>query len=98
MDAMRKPTQPGADPISHADPIAKPSYLRLQASVFALVSAAFVNIYITQPVLPVLQQEFAADMVAATCERLVAGGAPGLHFYTLNLAKPTQSVLVRLAG
>ncbi len=43
-------------------------------------------------------REFAADMVAAMCERLVAGGAPGLHFYTLNLAKPTQSVLARLAG
>jgi YNFM family putative membrane transporter len=39
------------------------SYLRLQISVFALVSAAFTNIYITQPVLPVLQQEFSADMV-----------------------------------
>ena len=25
--------------------------------------------------------------------RLVAGGAPGLHFYTLNLAKPTTQVL-----
>jgi methylenetetrahydrofolate reductase (NADPH) len=23
----------------------------------------------------------------------VAGGAPGLHFYTLNLAKPTTQVL-----
>ncbi|MFZ1983172.1 MAG: hypothetical protein WAU91_02090 [Desulfatitalea sp.] len=56
--------QPGVDPISHADPIDKPSYLRLQTGVFALVSAAFVNIYITQPVLPVLQREFAVDMVA----------------------------------
>ncbi|KJS30537.1 MAG: MFS transporter [Desulfatitalea sp. BRH_c12] len=36
---------------------------RLQLSVFALVSAAFLNIYITQPVLPVLQQEFDSDMV-----------------------------------
>ncbi len=43
-------------------------------------------------------REFAADMVAAMCERLAAGGAPGLHFYTLNLAKPTQSVLTRLKG
>lgn len=41
-------------------------------------------------------REFAADMVAAMCERLIAGGAPALHFYTLNLAKPTQSVLSRL--
>lgn len=39
---------------------------------------------------------FAADFVADLCARLVAGGAPELHFYTLNLAKPTQSVLARL--
>jgi YNFM family putative membrane transporter len=31
---------------------------KLQVAVFALVSASFANIYITQPVLPVLQQEF----------------------------------------
>ena len=36
---------------------------RLQIIVFALVSASFTNIYITQPVLPVLQRVFAADMV-----------------------------------
>ncbi len=34
--------------------------------VFALVSAAFTNIYITQPVLPVLQAEFATSMVTAS--------------------------------
>lgn len=39
------------------------SYFRLQFIVFALVAASFTNIYITQPVLPVLQSEFAADMV-----------------------------------
>ena len=42
-------------------------------------------------------RSFGADVVAALCERLVDGGAPGLHFYTLNLAKPTQTVLKRLA-
>ena len=41
-------------------------------------------------------REFASDFVAQLCERLVAGGAPGLHFYTLNLAKPTLNVLARL--
>ena len=34
--------------------------------------------------------------IAREAERLVAGGAPSLHFYTLNLAKPTQTVLSRL--
>jgi len=42
-------------------------------------------------------REFGADLVAALCERLLAGGAPSLHFYTLNLAKPTVGVLSRLA-
>ena len=36
------------------------SYFRLQLIVFALVSASFTGIYITQPVLPILQREFAA--------------------------------------
>ncbi len=40
-----------------------PSYLRLQFTVFALVAASFTNIYITQPLLPVLQAEFATSMV-----------------------------------
>ena len=39
---------------------------RLQLIVFALVSAAFTNIYVTQPVLPVLQHEFGADVVTVS--------------------------------
>ncbi len=42
-------------------------------------------------------REFATDMVATMCDRLVAGGAPALHFYTLNLAKPTLNVLAKMA-
>ncbi|MCD9085989.1 methylenetetrahydrofolate reductase [NAD(P)H] [Stenotrophomonas sp. SY1] len=41
-------------------------------------------------------RDFGADVVASLCERLIAGGAPSLHFYTLNLAKPTNAVLQRL--
>ena len=41
-------------------------------------------------------RQFAADLVAKLCERLVAGGAPALHFYTLNLSKPSLAVLARL--
>lgn len=39
---------------------------------------------------------FAAEFVAALCRRLVEGGAPALHFYTLNLSKPTLNVLDNL--
>jgi len=42
-------------------------------------------------------RELASDFVAGLCRRLVEGGAPGLHFYTLNLARPTSAVLERLA-
>lgn len=41
-------------------------------------------------------REFAADVVAEQCRRLIAGGAPELHFYTLNLSRPTLAVLDRL--
>lgn len=41
-------------------------------------------------------RELAADVVADLCRRLLQGGAPELHFYTLNLARPTEAVLARL--
>jgi methylenetetrahydrofolate reductase (NADPH) len=41
-------------------------------------------------------REFAADVVGDLCNRLIAGGAPGLHFYTLNRSRPTLSVLDRI--
>ena len=52
-----------------------PAPYRLQLAVFSLVSAAFANIYITQPVLPILQQEFSADMVliSFTVSALILG-------------------------
>ena len=43
-------------------------------------------------------REFAADVVADLCDRLVEGGAPGLHFYTLNRAKPTLAVIERMTS
>jgi methylenetetrahydrofolate reductase (NADH) len=36
------------------------------------------------------------DVVTALCERLLAGGAPGLHFYTLNQAALTLEICTRL--
>lgn len=54
---------PSLSPSSAGKNRADPSHFRLQLVVFALVAASFTNIYITQPVLPVLQAEFSADMV-----------------------------------
>jgi len=36
---------------------------------------------------------FGTEVVAEICSRLIAGGAPGLHFYTMNQAAPTLAVL-----
>lgn len=41
-------------------------------------------------------QAFGLDVVTALAERLLAGGAPGLHFYTLNQAAPTLEICQRL--
>jgi methylenetetrahydrofolate reductase (NADPH) len=41
-------------------------------------------------------QSFGLDVVTRLCEKLLAGGAPGLHFYTLNQAGPVQEIWKRL--
>jgi len=43
-------------------------------------------------------REFGADVVADLCRKLIAGGAPGIHFYTLNRARATLAVHERLNG
>jgi methylenetetrahydrofolate reductase (NADPH) len=39
---------------------------------------------------------FGLDVVTRLCERLLAGGAPGLHFYTLNQAPLSAEICTRL--
>jgi methylenetetrahydrofolate reductase (NADPH) len=39
---------------------------------------------------------FGLDVVTALCERLLAGGAPGLHFYSMNQAVATTAIWQRL--
>ncbi len=39
---------------------------------------------------------FGMDVVAQLCERLIAGGAPGLHFYTMNQSAMTVELCQRL--
>ncbi|SFU54146.1 methylenetetrahydrofolate reductase [NAD(P)H] [Halomonas korlensis] len=40
---------------------------------------------------------FGEEVVSRLCQRLLDGGAPGLHFYTLNQAAPSLKVLDNLA-
>jgi methylenetetrahydrofolate reductase (NADPH) len=42
-------------------------------------------------------KSFGLDVVASLCEQLRAGGAPGIHFYTMNQAGPTLDICERLA-
>jgi methylenetetrahydrofolate reductase (NADPH) len=39
---------------------------------------------------------FGLDVVSQLCERLLAGGAPGLHFYSMNQAAATTAIWQRL--
>jgi len=43
-------------------------------------------------------QRFGEEMITGLCEQLIAGGAPGLHFYTLNQAGPSLAVWKNLQG
>ena len=40
---------------------------------------------------------FGADVVSELCERLLKGGAPGLHFYTMNQSAPILEITRRLS-
>ena len=54
---------------------ASDSFIALQIAVFALVAAAFTNIYITQPLLPVLQVEFQTSIstISASVSAVILG-------------------------
>ena len=41
-------------------------------------------------------RKFGLDVVTQQCERLLDGGAPGFHFYSLNQAAPVEALLERL--
>lgn len=43
------------------------------------------------------QAQFGTEVVTHLCEQLLAGGAPGLHFYTMNQIEPTRSIWSNLS-
>lgn len=47
---------------------------------------------------PCSVRSYGLDVVTELCDRLLAQGAPGLHFYTMNRAELTSTIWRRLCG
>lgn len=85
------PIVPGIMPITNSSQLLRfsdscgaevPRWIRLRLQSFGDDTAAI--------------KEFGLEVVADLCRRLQGGGAPGLHFYTMNQAGPTLAVCERL--
>ncbi|GAB3473155.1 methylenetetrahydrofolate reductase [NAD(P)H] [Massilia terrae] len=85
------PIVPGIMPITNHMQLARfsdmcgaeiPRWVRLKLASFGDDSASI--------------KAFGLDVVTELCERLLAGGAPGLHFYSMNQAGPTSAIWERL--
>jgi len=85
------PIVPGIMPIGNFSQLARfsdacgaeiPRWMRLRLQSFGDDSASI--------------RSFGLDVVTAMCERLLAAGAPGLHFYTMNQSALTVALWQRL--
>jgi methylenetetrahydrofolate reductase (NADPH) len=85
------PIVPGIMPINNFSQLARfsdacgaeiPRWMRLKLEAYGDDTASI--------------KAFGLDVVTDLCDRLLAGGAPGLHFYTLNQAGPTSTIWQRL--
>lgn len=78
----------------------KQSTLKLQFVVFALVSASFTNIYLTQPILPVLQDEFSVSpvQVSLTVSAVILGIVLSNLFFGFLADKVSIHPILLLGG
>ena len=85
------PIVPGIMPIGNFSQLARfsdacgaeiPRWMRLKFEGFLDDSASI--------------RAFGLDVVSGLCDKLLAAGAPGLHFYTLNQAALTSEIWQRL--
>jgi methylenetetrahydrofolate reductase (NADPH) len=88
---IRLPIVPGIMPISNFSQLARfsdacgaeiPRWVRLRLQSFGDDRASI--------------RAFGLDVVTELCDRLLSAGAPGLHFYTLNMAGLTSTLWQRL--
>jgi methylenetetrahydrofolate reductase (NADPH) len=85
------PIIPGIMPITNSSQLLRfsdmcgaeiPRWIRLRLQAFREDTAAI--------------RAFGLDVVTQMCEKLKAGGAPSLHFYTMNQSAPTLEICKRL--
>jgi methylenetetrahydrofolate reductase (NADPH) len=85
------PVVPGVMPITNSSQLMRfsdacgaeiPRWIRLRLQSFGDDTASI--------------KAFGLDVVTQLCEQLRAGGAPGIHFYTLNQAGATVEICGRL--
>jgi methylenetetrahydrofolate reductase (NADPH) len=88
---IQVPIVPGIMPIANFSQLARfsdacgaeiPRWIRLKLQSFADDAASI--------------RSFGLDVVTELCDRLLAQGAPGLHFYTMNSAGLTSTIWQRL--
>ncbi|MGH3794459.1 MAG: methylenetetrahydrofolate reductase [NAD(P)H] [Pseudonocardiaceae bacterium] len=90
-DVASAPILPGVMPITTLGGIQKMAQLsgcRIPDAVRDRVTAVGDD--------PAAVREVGVEVASELCERLLAEGAPGLHFYTLNRSRSTREVLARL--
>lgn len=85
------PVAPGIMPITNASNLIRfadgtgaeiPRWIRKQLATYGDDSASI--------------KAFGHDVVVKLCERLIAGGAPSLHFYTMNQTEPNRQLVLDL--
>ena len=88
---VKVPIQPGIMPIASFSQLARfsdacgaeiPRWIRRKMEGYGDDSASI--------------RAFGLDVVTSLCDKLLAGGAPGLHFYTMNQAGLTSTIWQRL--
>ena len=78
-------------------PILNLANIRRQGELIGTdVPAAVVDRILAHDGDPVAMRAAGIDLAAELCEELLDGGAPGLHFYTLNRSKATREIFDRL--